>query len=597
MPGIVTRHFRLHNAIQFLESFSESAPTQYYYYIGRNIPYANTVQLTGTVKFTNGSNTFVGQGTYFTTELNVGDNVYLTGQASTFRVHSIPTAQTFVSVSQPSSSNTTGANVYIRKSFSEASPPTPVDSYQNTYFDVWRNIISLKRIQASDVSHVVQRIDWANNHLYTQYDDVDSNMASKEFYVMTNDYNIYKCIENARGANSVVKPTGTSTSIISTADGYRWKYLFTVSSADRLKFMNDYWIPVKTLTANNGSAQWEVQQNVSNGAIHHIEVIANGSGYLYSTGSFQSVSNSTVVKLSSSANTANGIYTGSGLFIRSGLGAGQVRKILSYVGANNTVTVNGAFTTLPNTSSQYLISPLVTVFGDSGLIANNKATAYVSNTYGGQVREITMVNLGKNYSIANVSITANAGFGATAKPIISPLYGHGADAVDELFADNIMIDLRVAGSESNTFPTNNDFRMIGLLRDPLLANGSVANSPVIDQTTRINVNDVTGDFTADEVITGLSSGTKARLVYFANSNATRTAGVLKVSSIVTNGLGEKFRAGETVQGASSTITANVVSITPPALKPYSGLVIYNENRVVVDRAPDQTEDVKIVISF
>lgn len=597
MPGIITRHFRLHNAIQFLESFSETVPTRYYYYIAKNTPFANTVQLTGTVKFSSSSNTFVGQGTYFTTELSVGDTVHVTGLTSNFRVHSIPTAQTFVSVSKPASSNTIGANVYIKKAFSEVTPPNPVDSYQNTYFNIWRDMISLKKIQVSDVSHVVSRINWANNHFYAQYDDGDHLMSSKEFYVMTNDYNVYKCIENARGANSVVKPTGTSTSIISTADGYRWKYMFTVSSANQLKFMNDNWIPVQTLTANNGSAQWEVQQNVSNGAINHIEVIANGAGYVYSTGAFQTISNSTVLKIASSANTANGIYTGSGIFIRSGQGAGQLRKIVNYVGANNTLTVNGAFSTLPNTSSQYLISPLVTVFGDSGVIANNKTTAYVSNTYGGQVREITLVNVGSNYSYANVAVSANLGFGATARPIISPLYGHGADAVDELFASNIMIDLRVAGSESNTFPTNNDFRVIGLLRDPLLANGSVANSTLIDQTTRITVNDVGGDFTADEVITGLSSGTKARLVYFANSNATGTAGVLRVASIVTNGLGEKFRAGETVQGASSTITANVVAITPPALKPYSGLVIYNENRVVVDRSPDQTEDVKIVISF
>ena len=33
MPGIVTRHFRIHNAEQFQEAFGESAATNMYLYI------------------------------------------------------------------------------------------------------------------------------------------------------------------------------------------------------------------------------------------------------------------------------------------------------------------------------------------------------------------------------------------------------------------------------------------------------------------------------------------------------------------------------------------------------------------------------------
>jgi len=597
MPGIVTRHFRLHNAIQFYESFNEAAPTRYYYYIAKNTSYANTIQLTGTIKYSNFSNTIVGQGTLFTTELAVGDRVGVTGLATQLRVHSISTSQTFVTAVRPATSNTAGANAYLRKQFSDSNPPTPVDSYQDTYFDIWRGMISLKKIQASDVSYVIPRYNWSNNTLYTQYTDTNENLANAVFYVMTTDYNVYKCIDNNRGANSVVKPTGTSTSIISTSDGYRWKYMYTVSGANVLKFLSNDWIPVQTLSSNNGTAQWTVQQNAANGAINHIYVVANGKNYLSTTNTFATVSNSTTLKLASTASSANDIYNGSGIFISSGLGSGQLRKIINYAGSNNTITVNTAFTVVPNTSSQYIISPLVTVRGDSGGTANSRCTAYVSNTFGGQVRKITVISPGLSYSTANVTITANVGSGATAKAVISPLNGHGSDATDELYGDNVMIDLRVAGNESNTFPTNNDFRVIGVLRDPLLANGSVANSSVIDQTTRITINASTGDFTTDEVIVGQTSGAKARLVYFANTNASKTQGVLKVTNVVRNGTGGNFTAGETVQGQTSTITANVVSVTKPALKPYSGLIIYNENRTSVVRAEDQTEDIKIIVKF
>jgi hypothetical protein len=597
MSTLITRHFRIHNAIQFKESFSESAPTRYYYFIGKNYAYSNTQQITGTVKTTSTSNTIVGQGTLFTTDLAVGDRLGITGQATVVRVHSIPTAQTIVVTPRPSSTIITGANAYIRKLTSETNPPTPVDTYQDTYFDIWRNMIALKRIQPSDVSHVISRYNWSNNTLYAQYSDIDANLVSKQFYVTTTDGNVYKCIDNNRGSNSTVKPSGTGTSLISTSDGYRWKYMYTITSASSLKFVTNDWMPVQTLTSNNGTAQWTVQQNAANGAIHHIEVVANGSGYLHLTNTFTSVTNTSVMRIKPSSSAIDDIYNGSALFISSGLGQGQLRKIVNYVGATNTLTVNNAFTVAPNTSSTYIISPLVTIRGDSGGTSTSRATAYVSNTFGGNVRKITIINQGRSYSTANVTISANVGSGATARVIISPRTGHGSDAVDELYGDNVMLNIRVSGSESNTFPTNNDFRVIGVLRDPLLANGGIANASVIDQTTRISVKDVSGDFTTDELITGSTSGAKARIVYFANTNAARTTGIVRVIRVTTNGTGGSFVAGETITGAISTITANVVSLTQPALKPFSGLVIYNENKTSVNRAADQTEDVKIIVSY
>lgn len=71
-------------------------------------------KLTGTVKLSTGSNNVIGQGTSFTTQLQVGDIVRVTGQANTLRVHSITGAQTFVSAFRPASNQVTGANAYIK---------------------------------------------------------------------------------------------------------------------------------------------------------------------------------------------------------------------------------------------------------------------------------------------------------------------------------------------------------------------------------------------------------------------------------------------------------------------------------------------------
>jgi hypothetical protein len=603
MPGLVPRRFRVLQADQFLEGLDESAPTRYYFFIGRPQPFANAVPITGTVKTTTTSNTIVGQGTYFTTELAVGDRLGITGQSTVIRVHSIPTAQTIVVTPRPSSSDIFGANAYIRKLFSELNPPAISSSYYNINYDLADDIMSMKKIQSSDATHAVPRINWENNTLYDEWDDKYTNgLATLRFYALTDDFNVYKCIDNNRGANSTVKPSTTSTSIETTADGYRWKYLYTISAGERLKFLTLDYIPVKTLTANDGSAQWTVQQNArnsGNGSIHHVKIIANGAGYLHTTNTFQTVTNTSFLRLKPSASGVDGTYVGSGLFISEGSAAGQLRKIITYFGSNNTVVVNSAFSVTPNTSSRYVISPLVTIRGDSGGTTTSRATAYVSNTFGGSVRKITIVNQGRSYSSANVTITANPsyGFGATARPILSPFNGHGSDPVDELEGTTLFLNIRTSGAESNTFTTNNDFRLIGILRDPILANGSFANSSVIDQTTRINVRLVTGDFIEDETVVGSTSGAKARIVYFANTNAARTEGVAKVIRVTTNGIGGSFTSGETLVGSVSSVTANVISVTKPATKPHTGYIIYAENREAVFRDPAQTEDYKIAIKY
>jgi hypothetical protein len=501
---------------------------------------------------------------------------------------------------RPSVSITAGANAYVRKLYSELMPPDVDPSYQYTYYDIWRNMIALKKFQTSDVSHVVPRYQWTSGTVYSEYDDDDATLYEKQFYASTIEGRVYKCIDNNQGVVSTVKPTTTDSSNIElTSDGYRWKYMYTISSGEALKFQTNAFMPVKTLSANDGSAQWSVQQGASNGAIQHVKVLAGGTGYLSTTNTFQTVVNSSFFVIKSNASAIDGSYVGSSLYISEGAGSGQIRKVVKYWGANNTLVVNTAFTSVPNTTSRYVISPTVTIRGDSGLTAVSRATAYVSNTFGGQVRRITVVSQGRSYSSANVTITANSvyGRGAAAHAIISPRGGHGKDPVDELFGTSIIMNVKVSGSESNTFPTNNDFRIIGVVRDPLLANGRFANSSVIDQTTRISLKEVTGDFVADEIVTGRSSGAKARVVYFANNNTAKSNGILKVIRVSTSGVGQSFLQSEIIVGTTSAVTANVQVVTKPALQQFSGIVIYTENRTAIARSPEQTEDFKIVIKY
>lgn len=521
MPGTVTKRFRIHNAEQFHEAFSEAAATNMYLFISKVTAWPD-------------------------------DN----------------------------------------------DPPTPTDSIQVTEYDNWREMIAAKRVQSADVTFSVPRYNWTTGKVYREYNTNSSTLfdapaSSNTFYVISSSYNVYKCLFNNKGAASTVEPTGTSPTTLVTADGYQWKYMYTVDAGSALKFLTTNWHPVKTLTSDDGSAQWDVQAAAANGSINVIDVIAGGSGYLTNTGTLAGVSSSTVVDLASGASGTDNIYNGSSIYIASGLGSGQVRQIVDYIGATKRVYVSPAFTTTPNTSSTYLVGPRVTITGDG-----SSAVAY-ANVSSGAVNYVNMAAVGSNYSKATVTITANSSHGssATATAFIAPPGGHGSDPVGELGGYNVILNVQLSGSESSTFPTTNDFRSFGIVRDPkLLSNGSIATGSSYDQTTRLTVTSVTGsgNFTLDETIRGGTSGASGKLVSFANTNSANTAGVVRVLDAKSNGT---FSASETLTGLTSGVTATLSSISYGTLKPYTGDVIYIENRGPVSRASDQIEDIKLIVKF
>lgn len=464
--------------------------------------------------------------------------------------------------------------------------PSPSDTITGSSYDPWHSMIAAKKINTNDMTFAVRRYNWTSGTVYNEYDDKDTTYYDSQFYVLTDDNHVYKCLFNNRGAASTVKPTGTSTTTITTVDGYRWKFMYDVSNADVLKFVTPSYIPVKTLLVDDSSSQWDVQSAASNGSIDIIDVTANGSNYLTRANTISGVTNSSVILLDSGSSGTDDVYNGLSLFIASGLGAGQIRAISDYSGVSKTVTLSSGFTISPNTSSEFHIGPTITVTGDG-----SGALAY-ANVESGQIKKINMINVGSNYSKASVGITGVSGSGATAVARVSPPGGHGSDPVSELNGYNVMLNVRISGNEGNNFPTNNDFRIIGTLKNPLLANGSIATDSAYDQTTKLTLIGKTGgDFEQDEIVVGPVSGATGRVVSFANTNATGTTGILKVVDVNGDFVNER------ITGNTSIIAANVTSIQAGELSPYKGDILYTENRVAAIRSADQIEDIKLIIQY
>lgn len=180
------------------------------------------------------------------------------------------------------------------KAWSNEASPDSANTSLAEEFLLWQNVIGAKRILGGDAINVIRRYDWQANTVYPHF---DYGSEVKNYYVMTDEYNVYKCLSNNRGAQSTTKPTYTGTSISQTGDGYTWKYMYTVSAGDLTRFLTDNYIPVRTLSVDNGSQQWDVQDEAVDGAIHAIEVVDVGSGY---TG------NTAVISITGNGESANG---------------------------------------------------------------------------------------------------------------------------------------------------------------------------------------------------------------------------------------------------------------------------------------------------
>lgn len=98
------------------------------------------------------------------------------------------------------------------------------------------------------------------------------SIESSQFYCVTSDYHVYKCLNNNDGAPSTVKPFSITHKLIELDDGYIWKYLYTIPIASRNKFMTLTDMPVTTAIRN---------QYYSRGSITSVQVPVYGTGYTY----------------------------------------------------------------------------------------------------------------------------------------------------------------------------------------------------------------------------------------------------------------------------------------------------------------------------
>ena len=142
-----------------------------------------------------------------------------------------------------------------------------------------------------DLSFVVPRYNWSSGAIYSAYDDAQVGYPAQTYYVINDNNQVYMCIQQSKNASgqsqvSTVQPSGNTTGTpFDTADGYIWKFLYSISALDANKFVSANYLPIKLqgLTDSDSPAadveQLAVQNAATFGQIVGYAVDSGGAGY------------------------------------------------------------------------------------------------------------------------------------------------------------------------------------------------------------------------------------------------------------------------------------------------------------------------------
>ena len=485
MAAIITNKFRINNAEQFYESFSETAAETYYLFIGRAHAWASDADVQGNT---------IAEGT-------------------------------------------------------DASPPTPNDDVTSEFYN-YDDMLGAKLIASTDVSYVIPRRNWTTGTTYDMYEhNVGSgntansgatNLWDSTFVVMNSSYAVYKCIENDGATASTTEPTSTSNSIFETADGYRWKYMYSLTSAETLNFMSTDFIHTSTDSTVSAAAV--------NGALDTILVVAGGSSYSLSTGS-------TITAIPIRGDGSSGICT---VTISSGA-----------ISAATITTAGTGYTYAYITNADIIAG---TNAGGAGSGANLNVIIPPKNGHGDNaLKELGAFYVMINKSLVGAEGTSDIGVANDFRRIglVRNPYNYGTTTVASATTRR-QIYAAVFSSVSGTFTADEEINQA--------STGAVGKVVEYDSTNKIL-------YWYQTRFPDVGTDSDGNLTAFSGANAIT---------------GQSSSASATPSTSNSTTTNAVVfasGYSTPELVADSGDILYVEERSPITRASDQTENIKLIIEF
>jgi hypothetical protein len=479
----------------------------------------------------------------------------------------------------------------------DINPPSPKDSFDDEN-DYWDTIIALKKIKPEDVKQVIRKVSWQSGITYDMYrhkisrDNLSlpsqaTNLYSANYYLVNSEYKVYICIhngadpENPEGKPSLDEPTfidleprsaGTS------GDGYLWKYLYTISPSDIIKFDGINYIPVPKEWGSDTSTSLIKENAETSTQIKNI-IIRDRGDNLGSPGIYQNVP----IKGDGTGATAT-------IIINDNF---QVQSItVSNGGSGYTYASVDIESSDISTTEVGFASPIFEVVippsGGHGYDVYKELGAYNVLVYS----RIENDTENPDFIIGNQV----ARFGIVKNPL-------------SYDSSELLVDDKVSAVYA--------IKLSGNFQDAIYRSDSLITQTVSTGTTAV------GKVVSYDSNTGVLKYWQDRTLYGFNvdgsDNDSPTYGFESIpftSSPGTGGslsiVGENYGLsidssfGSESSPTSSTVINNktyylgqefVEGISSPEVKKHSGDIIYIDNRPSITRSQNQKEDVKIILQF
>ena len=478
---------------------------------------------------------------------------------------------------------------YGRTSDWNTNPPSPTDnlSYAGHTGDT---ILFGKRITSANVRRIVRRIDWTAGTKYEIYRDDYSvqnrapitnaaRLYDANYYVMNEDYRVYICIENGssgtnpKGNVSQDQPTFTDlepSRAGDSGDGYIWKYLFTISPSDIIKFDSTDYITVPNNWETSSDAQIRAMRESGDSTINENQiktVYIDDAGGSYANGLGQEM---------------NIIGDGTGGKVRVDVEGGKI---------TNTVVVSGG------KNYSYALVDLGSINSNStGSPAHLIPVIPPSRGHGHDIYK----------ELGTDRVLVYARFDDSTKDF----------PVDTSFAQVSIVKNPTAVGTSNTF-TDNNFNGLSAFKF-----NNITGTPKVGEKIEQTVQ--SGTAKAFGYVASFDTETKV-LKYFTDRSLfynQTTKDQQDYTGISTNGRPYAFESSSNlISGQTSSFTGSIdtafagiatnptgvkqinlgVSFTAgmavPEINKGSGEVIYLDNRASIARNARQKEDIKVILEF
>ena len=484
------------------------------------------------------------------------------------------------------------ATGFGRNSSWDTTPPNPTDNFD--YLNHYESTMLFgKKITSANIRRVVRKISWTSGQQYDMYrpDYSTVNRSSSgslrlydaNYYVLNSDYRVYICIDNGSTGikttanSSTVEPTFTDLEPSKSTDGYTWKYLYTVSPNDIIKFDSTEYITVPNDWQTSTDAQITAVRENGNSTINENQIkkvfIQNaGNGYV-----------------TQSAKSCNLVGDGSG---------GKVSVDIDSTGKISDITVTSG-------GKNYTFA----------IVDLGTTSANIPSTYA-QLIPIIPPSKGHGFDIYQElgadKVLLYARFDDSTKDF----------PVDTKFAQvGIVKNPTIYDSTgiSTTVYTSSEFSAVYAMRFSGTPSGSISVGDKIQQS-------VTGGIAYGYVVS-YDSDTKVlkysrdRSLYLNGGSGSTYADFVGVSSFFnSSGTNLSFNSSATVSkvggGFNATIDSSFSGITTsisnkivnlgieftnglanPEINSKSGNIVYIDNRPTVTRNLRQKEDVKIILEF